>query len=153
MEDPTSQIPRSLQRVWRMLGTSDGCAASSLAPPRGWRLERRREFIAALGTAAAWPLVACAQPRDDCAVIDRGHVMAGSERNDPVELAVEERVARDNERANVLNDDGRECIFEIAFAAGVENVDWLANSTSRDLHIAQQQLGFRTVGVDKHADE
>jgi hypothetical protein len=28
-----------LQKVWRMLGTSDGCAASSLAPPRGWRLD------------------------------------------------------------------------------------------------------------------
>jgi hypothetical protein len=43
-------------------------------------------------------------------------VTVGSERNDPVELAVEERVARDNQRAKVLNDDGRECIFEIAFS-------------------------------------
>ena len=119
---------------------------------RGDRV-KRREFIAALGTAAAWPLVACAQPRDDCAVIDRGHVMAGSERNDPVELAVEERVARDNERANVLGDDGRKCILEIAFATSVEHMDRLADSTSRSLHIAQQQLRFRTVGVDEHADE
>src|SRR6476620_9579670 len=39
MGDPTSQIPRCLQRVWRMLGTSDECAASSLAAPRGWRLQ------------------------------------------------------------------------------------------------------------------
>ena len=64
--------------------------------------------------------------------------MVGSERNDPVELAVEERVARDNQRAKVLNDDGRECIFEIAFAAGVEDMDRLANSTSRNLHIARR---------------
>ena len=64
--------------------------------------------------------------------------MVGSERNDPVELAVEERVARDNQRAKVLNDDGRECIFEIAFAAGVEDMDRLVNSTSRNLHIAQR---------------
>jgi hypothetical protein len=49
--------------------------------------------------------------------------MAGRELDDPVELAVEERVARDNERAYVLGDDNRECILEIAFAAGVEDMD------------------------------
>ena len=53
-------------------------------------------------------------------------MIAGRERNDPVELAVEERVARDNKRAYVLGDDGRECILEIAFASDVEDVDRLA---------------------------
>ena len=79
--------------------------------------------------------------------------MAGRELDDPVELAVEERVARDNERAYVLGDDGRECILEIAFASDVEDVDRLATITSRSLHVAQQQLRFRTVGVDEDADE
>jgi len=79
--------------------------------------------------------------------------MAGRERDDPVELPVEERVARDNERAYVLGDDGRKCILEIAFAAGVEDMDRLANCTSCSLRIAQQQIGFRTVGVDEDADE
>ena len=80
-------------------------------------------------------------------------MIAGRERDDPVELAVEERVARDNESAYVLGDDGRKCILEIAFATGVEDLDRLADSTSRSLHIAQQQLSFRTVGVDEHADD
>src|SRR3984893_6531058 len=79
--------------------------------------------------------------------------MAARERNDPVELAVEHRIAGDNKRAYVLGDDSREHILEIAFAAGVEDMDRLAKSTSRSLHLAQQQRGLRTVGVDEHADE
>jgi hypothetical protein len=46
--------------------------------------------------------------------------MADRERGDPVELPVEERVARDNERAYVLGEDCRKCILEITFADGVE---------------------------------
>jgi hypothetical protein len=73
--------------------------------------------------------------------------MAGRELDDPVELAVEERVARDNESAYVLGNDGRKCILEIAFATSVEHMDRLADSTSRSLHIAQQQLRFRLSGL------
>jgi hypothetical protein len=52
--------------------------------------------------------------------------MAARERNDPVELAIEHRIAGDNKRAYVLGDDSRENILEIAFAAGVEDMDRLA---------------------------
>ncbi|MGA8227709.1 MAG: hypothetical protein WCA55_14390, partial [Xanthobacteraceae bacterium] len=37
--------------------------------------------------------------------VERGHAMAARERNDPVELAIEHRIAGDNKRAYVLGDE------------------------------------------------
>ena len=53
---------------------------------------RRREFIAGLGSAVAWPLAARAQPGDR---VRRIGVLSAGDENDPVSVAVLTRALAD----------------------------------------------------------
>ena len=74
---------------------------------------RRREFIAGLGGAAAWPLVARAQPRD---AVRRIAILMGIAENDPESQA---RLAAFREGLRELNwQEGRNARIDIRWGAG-----------------------------------
>ena len=74
---------------------------------------RRRAFIAALGGAAAWPLVARAQPRD---AVRRIAILMGIAENDPESQA---RLAAFREGLRELNwQEGRNARIDIRWGAG-----------------------------------
>jgi putative ABC transport system substrate-binding protein len=90
---------------------------------------RRREFIAALGGAAAWPLAALAQPGDR---VQRIGVLTASDENDPVAKA---RVSAFTKALSDLGwTDGRNMQMELR---------WTGTDVNRIQALAQELVGLQ----------
>src|ERR1700687_875100 len=93
---------------------------------------RRREFIAALGSAAAWPLAARAQQGDRVRRI--GVLMPGDE-NDPNDPVWKTRLSAFTQALADLGwTDGRNVRMELR---------WAGDDTNRIRALAQELVGLR----------
>ncbi len=75
--------------------------------------------------------------------------MARCQRHELPALAVEERVARDTERAGAQLSDGGKGGVDLAFAANPQDMELHPLRARRFLHISDDTLGISHIRVDE----
>jgi hypothetical protein len=81
--------------------------------------------------------------------VDGRNPVARRQCDEPVAVIEERRVGSEQQRAGTMPHEGREGGLELAFVAGVHNIDRLPQRARRHMHIVQlgvRQLIFRGRG-------
>src|SRR5262249_49355755 len=93
--------------------------------------------------------VACQTASRDvlAGIVDRRKRMARGQPDEMKALTLEEWIVADEERPRSFLNEGGKGPFDFDFAAGVEDVDLLADSTRRRLQVSRPGLGIWVVRV------
>ena len=107
----------------------------------------------AIGSREARSIADQAAGRGEFApLIDRRNGMACRQRHELLAPAVEERIGADDERAGMQLDEGREGGVDLAFGAGLQDMELQPLRARRLLHVSHRCARHRIVRVHEQGD-